>query len=335
MVALTARLNALVDELQGGRRRTMAELAERLGVSERTVRRDIERLQLAGVPVEVSLGRLGGVSLPPGSLLTALRFTDDEALALGFGLVLVRRLAGPELSHAADGAARRLSGVLGDAVRQRIEALRASVAAAPLGPNARTATPPDVESRIVLDLAEAVREKRCVHLEYRSFGGDFTSRWVEPYGMVNFEGKWYVAGYCRLRNDMRVFRIDRIRSARPGGPPFEAPVGFDGLRVVTESIASAPFPDTVPCVLSLDCELATATRLLPAGMVSLVSEGDRVRATMQENLDDLEALALRVLRLPVGFEVLGPPSFREAFARVAARAAGVAQEGRAEGFRRR
>lgn len=116
MVPLPERLFTLLDLLQSHRRLKVGDLAARLDVDERTVRRDVVRLQSLGIPVEVVRGRGGGLELPPGTLLPALRFTDDEALALGLGLTLVARVPGLTLEHAAERALHRLEQVLSEGV---------------------------------------------------------------------------------------------------------------------------------------------------------------------------------------------------------------------------
>lgn len=118
MESLTGRLFKMVDLLQSTQRLTTKDLAHRLGVSERTVSRDIGRLQNLDLPVEVTPGRQGGVSLAPGALLPALRFTDDEALALGYGLLLARRAGSVALEQATQSASERLSNVLGERSRR-------------------------------------------------------------------------------------------------------------------------------------------------------------------------------------------------------------------------
>ena len=120
MNGLTGRLLKLADLLQNHTRLTTEEIAVRLGISERTVRRDVARLQELELNVEVTPGRGGGITLQPGSLLPALRFTDDEALALGFGLLLAGRTKGVALGQAPESASKRLGSVLGERLRGRV-----------------------------------------------------------------------------------------------------------------------------------------------------------------------------------------------------------------------
>lgn len=291
-----------------------------LGVSERTVRRDLARLRDLDVQLEVSPGRGGGTSLKPGSLLPALRFTDDEALALGLGLQLVRCSPSGELEAATKSALRRLNSVLSERTRRRLGALEAALVT-PLT-DRRNTDPP--ASSFVLDLAEAVRAQRRVALSYRSRRGDITSRQVDPYGLVHLERYGYLAGFCHLREGIRVFRLDRVRSVQPTNAGFRRPNVFDAFHAVSEAIAGTPFPDTLSCKVRLACSLVEASRRVPAAAVTLEPLEDGVLLTAHRPAEGLEHLALFLIGFPCGLEVLEPPELRSAFRAVAERAAGLA-----------
>ena len=321
MGSFTGRLFKLVDLLQSTQRLTTGELAERLGVSERTVSRDIGRLQELELPVEVTPGRQGGVSLAPGSLLPALRFTDDEALALGYGLLLARRAESVALGRATDSASERLSNVLGDRSRRQLLALTSALTELPLEHNSAEA----FASSVVFDLAEAVKTKRQVKLSYRSRRGEITDRDLEPYGMVRLRRFWYVAGYCHLRRAVRVFRLDRIRRVQPTETMFDPPVTFDALKLVGDSIAQASLPGTVVCRINLFCTLAEASRSVPAATVMLEPVDQGVLMTTHYPHGTLERLALYLLEFPFEAEVLEPMALRDALVRVAGRALRLAE----------
>ncbi len=322
MESLTGRLFKIVDLLQSTQRLTTRELARRLGVSERTVSRDIGRLQDLELPVEVTPGRQGGVSLAPGALLPALRFTDDEALALGYGLLLARRAKSVTLERATQSASERLSNVLGDRSRQRLEALAGALTEFPIAEGA-TKT---VTSGVVFDLAEAVKTKRQVELSYRSRRGEITSRHLDPYGMVQFERFWYVAGYCHLRQNVRIFRLDRIRRIDLTQLSFDAPKAFDTLKLVGDAIAETPLPGTVTCRVQLHCTLAEASRFIPAATVMLEPVDQGVLMTTHYPRETLERLALHLLEFPFEVEVLEPIGLRDALGRVATKALKLANQ---------
>jgi predicted DNA-binding transcriptional regulator YafY len=234
MDGLAGRLFTLVDLLQSRGRLTVGQLATRLAVSERTIRRDLARLQSLDLPVEVTPGRHGGVRVRPGALLPPLRFTDNELLALVLGIKQLSRFGDTALEQASARALKRLETVLTETTRVRIEALSQALAADP----ATGAAGPKMESGRVLELAEAIHRQRRITLHYASTGSGATTRSVDPYGLVRL-GHWYLAAYCHLRQDLRTFRLDRIRTFRVTQESFERPAEFDAFKVVTASIAQA------------------------------------------------------------------------------------------------
>ena len=320
---MTGRLFKIVDLLQSTQRLTTKKLAQQLGVSERTIGRDIGRLQDLELPITVTPGRQGGVSLAAGALLPALRFTDDEALALGYGLLLVRRAASLALGGAAQSASERLSNVLSSRSRQRLGALAEALTELPLENEIKKS----IASSVVFDLAEAVKSKHQVELSYRSRRGEITSRQLDPYGMVQFERFWYVAGYCHLRRDVRIFRLDRIRRILVTEGYFRAPEAFDTSGLVSKAIAETPLPGTVTCRIRLHCTLVEASRLAPAATVMLEPLDQHVLMTTHYPHETLEQLALYLLGFPLELDVLEPAELKNALAEVATRALKLAQQG--------
>ncbi len=322
MESFTSRLFKLVDLLQSAPRLTTGELAQRLGVSERTVSRDIGRLQDLELPVEVTPGRQGGVSLAPGALLPALRFTDDEALALGYGLLLARRAESVALEKAAQSASERLSSVLGERPRQRLAALAQTLTE----PSSTRGDARTVLSSVVFDLAEAVKAMRQVELGYRSRRGEITTRLLDPYGIVHLGRFWYVAGHCYLRHDVRIFRLDRIRRVALTSKSFTPPVAFDTLKRVGDAIADPPLPGTVTCRVELRCALADASRYVPATTVMLEPVDGGVLMITHYPGETLERLALYLLEFPFELEVLEPAGLQDALVKVARRALKLAKQ---------
>lgn len=324
MEGLTGRLFQLADLLQAHERLTTPELAARLGVSERTVRRDVARLQDLELPVEMTPGRRGGVSLKPGSLLPALRFTDDEALALGFGLTLARRAEGMALSDAAERAFNRLGGVLGERLRARLAALGEVLSEPPAEAPTVPASAAVVESGLLLDVAEAAAARRLLELSYRT-KGSVTTRRVEPYGLVHLNGFWYLPGYCHLRRAVRVFRLDRVRYAHTLSGTFAPPAEFDALDTVGRAIAGTPFPGAVTCHVYLGCSVALASRLIPAGAVLLEPEDVGVTLRFHVPPAKLREIALYLLGFPFDVRVIGPEALREALGVVSQRALALSE----------
>lgn len=312
---LPRRLFDLVEALQGRGLRTTQELAGELGVSERTVRRDLGRLLDLDLPVETQPGRSGGVSLAAGALLPAVRFTDDELLALVVGLKAAAARSDDVLERAANRAIQRLETVLSPTVRARIQALQRA-----LTPGLKEdALPVAAPSEHVIALAEATSGGARVEIDYRGGAGDrITRRGIDPYGLAKL-GPWYVVAYCHLRQDLRTFRVDRIRSIRPTRVTFARPEGFDAFRYVSDAIAMAPLQGDILCRAWLDTDLQTVSRRLSLATVLLEPEEDGVRMTVRTNHSGLDWVLHHLLRLRCRVRIEGPEEFKEAARRMAGR----------------
>lgn len=313
----THRLFRLVDLLQARGASTTADLAAALGVSERTVRRDLVRLADLDIPVQARPGRGGGVSVEPGALLAPLRFTDDELLAVHLGLLTLRPGRDGALACAAASAARRLETVLTPRARDRARALVDAVAAPPSrrGPDASGGA----DAERVLQIAEAVHARRRLRMRYGSPTSGETTREVDPYGLVRLE-RWYLAAHCHLRGALRTFRLDRIRALGATGASFERPGDFDAFGSVTASIALAPVPGSVLCRVHLETDIESAAAVLPPTAVFLEPVDDGVLLSTRAWEDELPHTALHLLRLPWRVTILEPEDLRDALRAVAARA---------------
>ncbi|MFG1852724.1 helix-turn-helix transcriptional regulator [Actinomadura geliboluensis] len=284
----TTRVLAMLELLQADHRLGGAELARRLGVDERTVRRYAARLDDLGVPVVADRGRYGGYRLMPGYKLPPLMLTDDEAVAVVLGLLAGRRtgLPGP----AAESALAKVQRVLPDALRDRVQALRDTLGFT--GPDRAAGAAPGAvpDTGAVLTLAAAAREHRRVRLRYRSWRGEETERDLDPHGLVLHSGRWYVTGHDHRSGETRTFRVDRIASAEPGTELFEAPGDADPVRDVLRSLARVPYAHEVEVVLQTT--LAEARRRVPAAVATLADNtggegGGVVLTTRAERLDGM------------------------------------------------
>lgn len=268
MTTSTARVLALLEILQGGGLRSVPDLAARLGVDERTVRRYVGHLLELGVPVDSVRGRYGGYRLAPGYRMPPLMFTDEEALAVVLGL-LAGRKAGLVTTSAAAGesATAKLLRVLPVALRRRLDALldTADFTARP-----RTAAAP--ETGVLLELAEAALHRRPVAIGYTDRKGRGSDRTVLPYGLVAHAGRWYLTGADPADGEVRTFRLDRITgmSVRPGS--FAVPDEFDPAATVLDSLARTPWTHdvslrirgSVPYIRThLPAEIATLSTVPP------------------------------------------------------------------------
>lgn len=282
MARPTARVLALLEILQSGGVFGVADLARRLGVDERTVRRYATHLTELGIPVEARRGRYGGYRLAPGYKLPPLMLTDDEAVAVALGLAAGRR-AGlvTEGSAATGSAAAKLSRVLPASLARRIDALLSTMDVT--GP-VRQPAPPSTE--VLLALAEAASNQRPVRLTYTSWHGRPSERGLDPYGLVFHSGRWYVTGRDHTSGSVRTFRLDRIGaiSATATREAFEIPAGFDPASHVLAGLAAVPWAHDVSVLLHTS--LDQARRRIPpsAGTLTEVASGVRLTARA-EHLD--------------------------------------------------
>ncbi len=292
----TTRVLTVLELLQARGRLTGPELAERLEVDLRTVRRYVTMLQDLGIPVEAERGRHGGYRLRPGFRLPPLLFTDDEALAIMLGLLAARRLGLVSSASTVEGALAKVERVLPQDVRARIAAVQQTATFDPV----RGATLPATE--IVMSVAAAVQDQRRVVFHYASAQGEETERAVDLYGLVHLMGRWYAPGYCHLRRDLRLFRLDRIRQIATQEETFQRPPRFEPLSFVQDALAVAPNAWHVKALLFTTLE--EARREIPAYDAALepTPEGVIFRA----NVECLDGAARYLVRLGFRFEVQQP-----------------------------
>lgn len=298
----TTRVLTLLELLQSRPRLSGAELAARLEVDRRTVRRYVSMLQELGVPVESEAGRYGGYRLRRGYKLPPMMFTEEEALALTLGLLLSRRLGLTEAAPAFEGALAKLDRVLPDRLRGRVQAVQGALAFTPM----RGSTQPS-DPATLLALSAAAQDSRRIGLRYAGVE-DVTQRDIDPYGIVHHQGRWYVVGWCHLREDVRMFRLDRIVSLEPRAATFVRPLDFDCVAYVLESLASLPWGWPVEVLLDLPLEEARQRVAPDFGILEACAEGVVLRA----HTDELDWMARMLIQLGCGFRVLHPPELREA-----------------------
>lgn len=267
MTRPTARVLALLEILQSGGTRTVGDLAERLGVDERTVRRYVAHLLDLDVPVESVRGRYGGYRLVPGYRLPALMFTDDEALAVLVSLVTSPRSGAGVSRLAAESATAKIRRVLPRSLSSRLGALL-DVAHFPGRPH--PGSPPEVD--VLLLVAEAARARRRVEIVHVSRSGMTTERTVEPYGIVARAGYWYLAGLDATSDEVRNFRLDRVSTARLGSGTFEVPTGFQPQDAVLDALARTPWHYAVS--VRVHASEDSVRSRLPTGIATLTPLAD-------------------------------------------------------------
>ena len=314
----TTRLLTILELLQAHPQLSGADLAARLEIDRRTVRRYITMLQDLGMPIEATTGRYGGYRLRPGYKLPPLIFTDDEAIALTLGLLAARELGIAAATPAIEGARAKIERVLPLAARERAAALGATVAL-DLTPAIRAAS-----GALVATIGTAAQQGRSLTLRYRAHDRSETERTFDPYGVVYHVGVWYAVGHCHLRRATRTFRLDRITLAEPlaDGATFERPTAFDPLDYVRRARATIPREWSIS--LTLFTTVGAAAARLPPVLAAFeeTPDGIRVRCTT----DSLDWFAGILARLPCDFVVHEPPELRDALRRLAARLTRYAEE---------
>ncbi|AJC52834.1 helix-turn-helix type 11 domain-containing protein [Streptomyces sp. 769] len=253
----------LLELLQSGGTRTVAELADRLGVEGRTVRRYVDQLIDLDVPVESVRGRYGGYRLAPGYRLPPLMLSDDEALAVLLGLIAGRR-AGLTTTErtASETASAKIRRVLPKHIARRLDTLLEALAFTDQPGEFDT---PDSEA--LLTLADAVRHRRPVSIRYTDRDGRRSERTLHAYGIVAHEGRWYVTGKDAQIDEDRTFRLDRIADARTLPGSFEAPMGPGPAQRVLSGFATAEYRHEVTLRIHGTVEQIRAR--LPASVATL------------------------------------------------------------------
>jgi len=310
MTRPTLRVLAVLELLQSQGRISGPELAQRIGVDGRTLRRYIAMLEELGIPIVAERGRFGGYALVPGFKLPPLVFTNDEALALSVGLLAARSLGLADAAPAVAGAQAKLQRVMPHALKRRLRAIDETVA---LDLSRRNAAPEDNAALVTLSTAAQARQR--VHLRYRSGEQQDTARDFDPYGLVWRGGRWYAVGHCHLRRDVRSFRLDRVIDVHALPASFGRPDNFDALEHLTRSVATLPRAHAIEVVLRTDLDRARRETFDAIGVFT--PEGDAVRLAAQA--DDLDWFARELSRLSFDFSVLSPPALRAAVKRQSAR----------------
>lgn len=216
----TARALTLLNLLQTHRHRPASELAEHMGVTVRTVRRDVRRLRDLGYRIDSVSGALGGYRLEAGALMPPLLLSDEEAVAMALGLRLAATGRLQRGAETAFSALAKLDQVLPTRLRRRMKAL------APPHHDEARAVGVEVSSKVLTDLALACRDRERVRIAYRPDGGERSQRRVEPYTLVPTGRDWYLVCWDLDRDDWRTFRVDRLReveSLRVGFTPRPLP----------------------------------------------------------------------------------------------------------------
>jgi predicted DNA-binding transcriptional regulator YafY len=316
MYSPTTRLLTLLEMLQSYRQMPGAEIARRLEVDLRTVRRYIVTLQDMGIPVEAERGPYGAYHLARGFKLPPMMFTDTEAVALMLGLRVIREYRFPVEVASVEGAAAKIERVMPETLLSQVRGLQEGVVF-----NV-TPSPVRIEVGVLGLISESVVRRRRVFLHYQSFQGEDSEREFDPYGVVFNEGYWYAAGYCHLRQDLRTFRLDRISGLELRDAAFERPADFDPLTYVLRSITTIAAVDQVKVLLHTSMEVARAAIPAAMGMLEEVEGG----VIFRRSATQLPWVAHLLIASNIPMEIIGPEVLRAQMREIAKRAAELAGE---------
>jgi predicted DNA-binding transcriptional regulator YafY len=311
MADTSSRLLTLLSLLQARRDWAGAELAERLQVSGRTIRRDVERLRALGYPVQALTGPAGGYRLRAGTAMPPLLLDEEEAVAIAVGLGTAARASVTGIEETAIRALLKLEQVLPAHLRRRVAAVAAATVARPPGG-------PTVDPQHLTTVAAACRDAEGLRFAYRSRDGTMSRREVEPHALVNLGRRWYLAAWDLRRAAWRTFRVDRLERPAATGVRFKPRVlpTADAVAFVEQSIAGAV--RRFEARVTVHAAAAELTARLPF-LRDALTPIDEGRCEYRTSDDDLDWLALRVAMLGADVEVHEPAELRAQLQRLAER----------------
>ncbi|MEU8032796.1 YafY family protein [Streptomyces sp. NPDC049099] len=311
MLETSARLLRLLSLLQAHREWSGAELADRLGVTPRTVRRDVDRLRELGYPVNASPGTGGGYQLGAGAELPPLLLDDDEAVAVAVGL---RTAAGQGIEGIGETSVRalaKLEQVLPNRLRRRVSALNAFTV-----PMTRSGPPVSpVDPAVLTELAYLCRDAERLRFEYRRHDGATGRRTVEPHRLVCSERRWYLVAWDVDRADWRTFRVDRITPRPPHGPRFtpREPPAEDLAAYVSKGVSTRAY--ATHSAVRLLVPLHEAAERISPSAGTLEPDGADA-CILRSGAANPDLMVVHVMMLGFPFEVIEPAELTEAIRRV-------------------
>lgn len=318
-MATTSRLLELLSLLQSRRDWPGTLIAERLGISHRTVRRDVDRLRQLGYRISATMGPDGGYRLEAGSDLPPLLFDDEQALALAIAL-RTTAVAGSGLEEASLRALTTLRQLLPSPLRHRVDGFELTALPSRVGDAPPTPVSPDA----LVEISAAIRDRQTLRFDYatRAGEGEEQRRRAEPHHLVSSAGRWYLVAWDLDRDDWRVFRAARIRPSTPHGKRFaRRPLpGGDVAAFVSARFKGADRADQWPCVGTVILDLP-ASEVVPFAGDGSVEELGEGRCSLRSGSWSWIALAASLLRFDAVIEVVEPSELRAAFRTLAERSA--------------
>lgn len=323
MPTTSSRLLALLSLLQARRDWPAAHLADRLDVTDRTVRRDVDRLRELGYPITSTRGREGGYRLDAGSTLPPLLFDDEQAVALAVALQMAAA-SGAGIEEAATRALQTVRQLLPARLRHRVDAVQVDAVRAPDAADGGSAP---VEATVLAAVSTAIRTREVLRFDYRAphAASDTPppapARRVEPHHLVTRGGRWYLVAWDLDREDWRTFRVDRLDPRSPGGARFtrrELPGGDVATFLTGRFRGAGTASEEWPCQGEVVVH-APAGEVAPYAYDGVVEELGPGRCRLVLGAWSWVGLAAALARFDADVDVVGPPELAEAFARLAAR----------------
>jgi len=303
VLAASARLLALLSLLQSRRSWTGPELAERMGVGARTVRRDIERLRSLGYPIHAEPGVAGGYRLGAGAALPPLLLDDEEAVAVAVGLRTAASGTVTGIEETSMRALAKLEQVLPERLRRRVRAIGSFTV-----PTLTAA--PTVDADVLATIASACRDQERLRFGYRSYDGASSRRTLEPHRLVQLARRWYLVAWDVDRADWRSFRVDRITTPLSVGRRFPVRKPPPGGAAAFVAKGASAARDRWQAKVILHAPKETVAGRVPLTVGALEPIDDRT-CLLHTGADWLGGLAVYIATIGVDFEVVEPPELVE------------------------
>lgn len=307
-----SRILSMLELLQDRPGITGPQIAERLGVSTRTIRRYVGALQEMGIPVEPTTGRYGGYRLISGFRLPPLMFSADEAIGLVLAIIAARPQGITSADHPAERAISKIERVLSPDLARKLNDVRKGVIM-PSGLWDPDAAFPDPS--VITTLTHAALTDHRIWMRYSRRDGDESAREVDPYGVVALYGRWYMHGWCHLRKDRRTFRVDRIRRVDLLPHTFERPDDIDALGAVESSLAMSR---EWKVRIRVHASIEDVRKQVPRTFAVLEPETD-VTTLLRASAEEIQWFAWRLIDLQYDFTVLEPDVLRDALRKIGQR----------------
>ncbi|WP_091985329.1 helix-turn-helix transcriptional regulator [Pseudoalteromonas denitrificans] len=298
MAQPTTRILAVLELLQTYGRLSGAELSMHLGLDRRTLRRYIVALEELGIPIMTERGRYGGYTLMPGFKLQPMMFNENEAMALAVSLMAANQSGLVQNMLAVSSAQAKLQRIMPNELKQKVQSLKDTIS---LDLFSSRATQQE-DNRFLLELSTATKQENSVEIEYHAANDKSTNRIIDPYGLAFYLGYWYLVGFCRLRKNIRIFRLDRINQVNIVTSIFKRPKDFNVLEYLRTAIAQIPREFSVEVLLHTNLEMAYSYIDQNMGLLIQTDKG----VLLHHECSDLSWFARQLALWPFNFEIYQP-----------------------------